>query len=98
MTFDLGFNMEFRFCQRGEKLTSNNGCEECTAGFYSLTEFSSANTKATCKQCAPGGICKGSDMMGPLANFWKINKNTEMFHACYNEEACLGSVTSKKGN
>ena len=83
-------NANLRLCIRGEKLSANLACVTCPKNFYSLKEFTSAKDKASCLKCPPEGVCFGGDKFGPKAGFWRIDRDTNTFYPCLNEEACLG--------
>ena len=64
---------------------SNNMCNICPFGFYSLRESASV-----CESCPRNSLCPGGDAIRVNKGFWRSSTDSITIHECFNEEACLG--------
>lgn len=80
--------VEFRDCQAGE---SYQGliCYRCPAGTFSLDPVQ------PCNSCPAQATCLGGFEMVPLPGFWRPDPMKNLFLACPNPDACLGSPSAE---
>lgn len=78
----------FRTCQMGESLQSQE-CYLCPEGTFSL------DPAQPCNSCPNHVICYGNFTMVPDSGYWRPDPLLNVFFACPNPDACLGSPISE---
>ena len=68
---DNTININFRYCQPGETITSDNQCQECSAGTYSL-DWNSTE----CTSCIDDAVCNGNVEIAADPEHWRRTMNS----------------------
>jgi predicted outer membrane repeat protein len=81
---DIALEVKMRECEAGEAQVGKE-CVKCGYDTYSL------KPTQQCTSCPSGAICYGGALMVPQSGYWRSDKYTDLFFACSNSAACLGS-------
>ena len=86
-------NVDFRFCRPGEIMTSENQCQKCSAGTYSL-EWNSTQ----CQNCLEDVICNGGANIELAPEYWRRTTNSTRIIQWLNPDACKGGYHPDNAN
>lgn len=88
----LTFDVTFRSCVRGERLTLDGQCLDCPEGKYLFNP----NEVLSCQECFDNYTnCYGGDVVGPTVGYWRFSASTESSIECPFDGACLGNMLTE---
>ena len=74
---------------------TNYACVVCPSGSYLYTP---PVDNTNCLICDTNAVCKGSNIVYPLAGYWRENDTSDDFILCPRTESCLeGNETNLMG-
>eukprot|EP01017_Pseudomicrothorax_dubius_P029438 TRINITY_DN3570_c0_g4_i1.p1 TRINITY_DN3570_c0_g4~~TRINITY_DN3570_c0_g4_i1.p1 ORF type:complete len:847 (+),score=213.39 TRINITY_DN3570_c0_g4_i1:3-2543(+) len=85
----LPFSISLRECVRGEVMTFEGRCRRCPQNYYINEEVVTPEIYE-CIKCPETAVCLGSDIMGPLAGYWRLNILSKNVMECPFPDSCLG--------
>ncbi|CAI2370559.1 unnamed protein product [Moneuplotes crassus] len=83
--YDNIINVEFRYCKPGEIQSTDNQCQQCSYGTYTLNW-----NETECHSCMDHATCTGRDAIEVDQGYWKKSVNTSNIIKCVNPDACDG--------
>ena len=83
-SFQVNYLIYFPNCNRGDSYI-NNICKICSENTFSFDFYPNEDS---CKKCPENAICSGSDVIIPLASFWRKDENSSSIIACLVPAAC----------
>lgn len=74
---DVYLLAHMRICIRGEHQTSDNKCQVCSDGFYTLKD-----NQLECYECPENAFCEDGYKIIPNIGYWRPNINSTDVYEC----------------